>query len=71
MIIDVRAHPGQVRKYRAFLDGVDVTAQCFYADDIAGIIRRNKLNAEGQIYADPPFVLATEELHGHVVIQKV
>ena|ERR1035441_9629960 len=67
-VVDVRKHPEQVRKYRASLDGVDISHKCFYADAQRGIARCNKLNAQGRPYVEN-FHLATEELRGRVVIR--
>ena len=69
MIIDVQANPGEAGKYRAFLDGVDVSARCYYADDEAGEVRLFKRDAMGHLIYDFATLAPAEEiLHGQVRI---
>lgn len=70
MIVDVRANPSEATKYRTSLDGIDVSDRCFYADDLAGVVRCYKVNESGHVYVDPddPGHAASEELHGAVAI---
>jgi hypothetical protein len=63
---------------RVWLNGVEVTHRCFYADGRRGVVRLYKLNADGQKYVEhaqfrhwnvPPHLrprVATEELRGTV-----
>ena len=67
---------------RAWLNGKEVTKDCFYADPRRGVIRRYKRNAEGHIYIERPFFehwnvpkhlrpeIAKEELRGRVVVRQ-
>lgn len=36
-----------------YLDGVDVTTTCFFADDVLGLVALYVRNAEGQLTIDP------------------
>lgn len=66
------------RQTRVFLNGVDVTARCFYADGRRGVVRLYRLNAEGKKYVEhaefthwnvPAHLrprVAKEERRGHV-----
>ena len=54
---------------RVFVDGVDVTADCFEVDDEAGyakVFKRNELN---MFYFDGLGQIATETLYGVVTIE--
>jgi hypothetical protein len=60
---------------RVWLDGVEVTNRCFYADGRRGVVRLYRLNAEGRKFIQPilnaphwavPRRVATEERRGHV-----
>jgi len=57
------------RRARVWLNGVEVTDRCFYADGRRGVVRLYRLNAEGQKFVEAapsgPRV-ATEERRGHV-----
>lgn len=58
---------------RAWLNGVEVTRRCFYADSRRGIVRLYKLNAEGRKYVNQypdDMRPATETLKGRVVIRR-
>lgn len=73
MVRDVHAASARQRQLamrsRAWLDDVEVTDRCFYADDKHGIVRLFRLNAEGQKYVDPDTTMpATEECRGLVRI---
>lgn len=57
-------------RLRVYLNGVDVTEHCYFADDVEGIVRVWKTNAQGRRYLDPAtHRAASEELHGAVVIK--
>lgn len=85
MTLDVRkkSQQKQCQRTRVWLDGVDVTSRCFYADDSAGIVRLYRLNAEGKKYVEhaqfehwdvPPHLrprVATEEMRGHVRFEAI
>ncbi len=78
MTIDARLRRNRKicrRGLRVFLDGVEVTSRCFYADGRRGVVRLYKLNADGKKYRAPiidaphwdvPWRVATEELRGKV-----
>jgi len=77
MTIDARLRRNRkiVRTLRVFLNDVEVTNRCFYADGRRGVVRLYKLNAEGRKYTVPiidaphwavPRRVATEELRGKV-----
>ena len=55
---------------RVWLNGVEVTNNCFYADGRRGVVRMYRLNAEGRKYVRfVPYVIprvATEQRRGHV-----
>jgi hypothetical protein len=52
---------------RVWLDGVEVTDRCFYADGRRGIVRLYALDAHGRKHTDATGEsLATEERRGHV-----
>ena len=64
------------RRARVWLDGVEVTARCFYVDTRRGVVRLYALNAAGKKYLDsdplPPTGesrVATEERRGRVRLQ--
>lgn len=56
------------RHTRVWLDGVEVTNRCYYADGRRGVVRLFKHDAAGRVYLDldMPARIATEELRGHV-----
>ena len=52
---------------RVWLDGVDVTNRCFYADGRRGVVRLYRHNTQGKKFIDPIMNgVATEEKRGHV-----
>jgi hypothetical protein len=60
---------------RVWLNDVEVTNRCFYADGRRGVVRLYKLNERGQKYLEPiidaphwavPRRVAMEELRGRV-----
>ena len=53
------------RRTRVWLNGVDVTTRCFYADGRRGVVRLYRLNAEGRKFIENGRV-ATEERRGQV-----
>lgn len=57
---------------RVWLDGIEVTHRCFYADRRRGVVRLYRLNGDGRKYvefaAGGPRV-ATEERRGRVVVR--
>lgn len=54
---------------RAWLNGVEVTRDCFYADDRRGVVRVFRRNADGCLYVAPHGDgAAWLELHGRVRI---
>ena len=55
---------------RAWLNGVDVSRRCFYADDRRGIVRLYDLDAAGHYYRRGGSV-AKIERHGKVRIERV
>lgn len=64
------------RNARVWLDGVEITADCFYVDARRGVVRLYARNAEGKHHLDsdprPPTAesrVATEERHGRVRLQ--
>jgi hypothetical protein len=65
----------KARCTRVFLNGVEVTKRCFYADGRRGVVRLYRLNADGKKFTEPiinaphwnvPRRVAIEELRGHV-----
>lgn len=42
-----------MRRYRVFLDGNDVTTRTYYVDSRRGIVRMFKHNDDGLVYLDP------------------
>ena len=77
MTIDARLRRNRkiARRLRVFLDGVEVTDRCFYADGRRGVVRLYKLDANGRKYKEPiinaphwavPWRIATEERRGKV-----
>ena len=63
---------------RVWLDDVEVTTRCFYADDRRGVVRLYRLNEAGKKFIEPilnaphwnmPPRVAVEERRGHVRIQ--
>jgi hypothetical protein len=77
MTLDARRRRDLRRtKYlRVFLNGVDVTSRCFYADGRRGVVRLYRLNEENKKFMEPiinaqhwdvPRRVATEELRGQV-----
>jgi hypothetical protein len=79
MVYDVRRKP--YPNHRAWLDGVEVTKRCFYADPRRGVVRVFRLNAQGQKFVDHSQVtywgvtkerpcVASEELRGRVVVRR-
>lgn len=55
------------RRSRAWLNGVDVSSRCFYADDRAGVVRLYLVNVDGKKYVTAGKV-ATGEFRGRVRI---
>jgi hypothetical protein len=56
----------RARTVRVWLDGIDVTKRCFYADGRRGVVRLYR-ERNGKLYIDESGVsLATEERRGHV-----
>lgn len=75
MRIDRREGSGQYtcsRDFRVIIDGLEVTTQCFMADDEAGEVGIYLKNDEGAFYREPGTDLdantAQEIRHGRVVI---
>lgn len=73
MIRDI--HTSNRRKQRkamrslAWLNGVEVTHDCFYADDRAGVVRLIRRDEAGHAYYDHRIGdVATAERHGQVRI---
>jgi hypothetical protein len=68
----------RTRVARVWLNGVDMTSRCFYADGRRGVVRLYRVNAEGHKYIEhahfqrwavPSHLrprVATEERRGHV-----
>ncbi len=56
------------RTTRVWLNGVEVTSRCFYADGRRGVVRLYAHNAKGHMYMDPLHRdrVATEEHRGYV-----
>jgi hypothetical protein len=55
------------KRYRCFLNGVEITRDTFYVDTRRGIVRVHKRNEEGRIYLDPATHRAAwEEKRGNV-----
>lgn len=52
MRVDMRENPKEAMRCRAFLDGVDVSNECFAADDEEGFVLLYKLNGNGRKYRD-------------------
>jgi hypothetical protein len=72
MVIDVNAlQPHDpLLKAKAFLDGVEVSQDCFYVDDEAGIVRLYVRGRSGRFYRDPRTAeVAWVERHGDVRIE--
>ncbi len=67
-IIPSNVSGAQAASYRAFLDGKDVSNQCFEADDELGYVHVYKRNEEGKIYKDGD-TAAWECLRGNVRIE--
>lgn len=72
--IDWRARPTspaclKYRHSRVLLDGVDVTAGCFLADDDTGEVGHYLRDASGHFYRDGPFRAAQELRTGKVEIR--
>lgn len=67
MIVDVNrlVRPSDIRS-RVWLDDIEVTTDCFYADDEAGIVRLYQRNSSGRIPIGKPWV----EKHGQVKIER-
>jgi hypothetical protein len=55
-------------RHRVFLDGVDITADCFYVDTEAGLVRRYIRNADGLLSVNEKGELPSEEVRGHVEV---
>lgn len=52
---------------RVWLNGVEVTSRCFYADGRRGVVRLYALDSRGRKFvAQSGDRIATEELRGHV-----
>lgn len=69
MVLDTRKRRDRkrCRRARVWLDGVEVTSRCFYADGRRGVVRLFKHDANGHVVVnDTMDGIATEELHGHV-----
>jgi hypothetical protein len=58
----------ELRAGKAFLDGVDVTKDCFYADERKGEVQHYLLNAEGKHYRHGDGPALGPVLHGQVKI---
>jgi hypothetical protein len=65
----------RARTTRVWLNGVDVSDRCFYADGRRGVVRLYRLNAQGQKFLEPildaphwdvPKRVAKEERRGRV-----
>jgi hypothetical protein len=71
MVINVhrRKDARRARTYRCFLNGRDITNDCFYADPRRGIVRVYLRNAEGRAYLTEGMV-AKAELRGRVHLRK-
>lgn len=75
MIVSVRT--SSLRQFkkamnsRAWLNGVEVTKDCYYADDTRGVVRVFLTDSEGKHYYDKARGEAAKaELHGRVRIQR-
>ncbi len=72
MVLNVRRMRDRrrCRNAKVWLNGRDVTHQCFYADGRRGVVRLYSLNADGKKFVTRPYgETATEEQRGRVVIQ--
>lgn len=58
-------------RVRVFLDGVDVTTRCFYADGRRGIVRLYSWTADGRPFLNDKGRPATEERRGQVRWQRL
>jgi hypothetical protein len=55
--------------YKVLLDGCDVTANCYTADEEEGMVYRYAVNAEGEKFVNPNTEMpAVEVLQGEVEI---
>lgn len=73
MTLNAHRHRDQkrCRSTRVWLNGVEVTARCFYVDGRRGVVGLYKLNAEGHKYTEPILTaphrrIAREARRGHV-----
>ena len=55
---------------RAFVNNVEVTRDCFYADDKRGIARVYERNADGHLFVNDHGGAAWKELRGKVRIER-
>jgi hypothetical protein len=67
MTLNVHRRRDQKRCFRTrvWLNGVEVSSRCFYADGRRGVVRLYRHNAEGHKYIEDDHA-ATEERRGHV-----
>lgn len=60
----------KARKYKAFLNGMDVTHLCWYADDKAGVVHLYLTNSNGNKYivysSGGKRIAAWKKFHGKV-----
>lgn len=56
----------RARRTRVWLDGVEVTARCFYADGRRGVVRLYAITPDGRFQVDPAGKVVTEERRGKV-----
>jgi hypothetical protein len=69
MTLNIRRRRAQrrCRVTRVWVDGLEVTKRCIYADGRRGVVRLMKENSEGRLYSNETGTgLATEERRGHV-----
>jgi hypothetical protein len=56
---------------RAWLNGVNVTTRCFYADPRRGVVRLYLLNVDGKKYKTATGEAATAEFRGRVIVRRM
>ena len=66
----INAREGQTG-FSVTLDGVEISGECFYADDVARLVKVYLRDGTGNFYMGPlTGQAASEERHGVVVITK-
>jgi hypothetical protein len=55
---------------RVFVNGDEVTARSYYADDRLGIVRLYRVNESGQFYLNERREVAREERRGQVRLER-